>query len=175
MSRSDVIVGLDDSVAAEAALGWAAQHARVYGLRLTAVHVSAFLADPPVGWSPDTAPPEGRPDLELGPMAERVRTGFSSINPDPGWSLYFVGGAPGRALVDIARNAGLLALGTREHTGVGRLLAGSVSHFCVSHSTVPIAAVPAPVDSIVSARRPRALGERLEGVPYPDNAHRGWR
>jgi nucleotide-binding universal stress UspA family protein len=79
-------------------------------------------------------------------MAERVRTRFSSINPDPGWGLHFVGGTPGRALVDMARNARLLALGTRGHTGVGRLLAGSVSHFCLSHSTVPVAAVPAPVE-----------------------------
>ena len=34
-------------------------------------------------------------------------------------------------------------LGARKHTGVGRLLAGSVSHYCLSHSTVPVAAVPA--------------------------------
>lgn len=147
MAKTDVILGLDDSTAALAALDWAAQYARASGLRLTAVHVSPFLADPPAGWSPENAPPERRSNLELGPMAQRVRTMFSSIDPDVGWGLYFVGGTPGRALVGIARDARLLVLGTREHTGVGRLLAGSVSHYCLSHSTVPIAAVPAPVES----------------------------
>ena len=145
MARAEVILGLDDSAAALAALRWAARYARVCRLRLSAVHVSAFLADPPVGWTPENAPSEQRSDRELGPMSERLRQVFSSIDPEPGWSLHFVGGAPGRALVDVARDTQLLALGTREHSGVGRLLAGSVSHFCLSHSTVPIAAVPAPV------------------------------
>ena len=48
--------------------------------------------------------------------------------------------------MDVARDAQLLALGAREHTGIGRLLAGSVSHYCLSHSAVPVAAVPAPDD-----------------------------
>ena len=50
---------------------------------------------------------------------------------------------PGRVLVEVARDSRLLTLGARKHTGVGRLLAGSASHYCLSHSTVPVAAVPA--------------------------------
>jgi hypothetical protein len=83
MSTSDVIVGLDDSAATQAALGWAAQDARGVRPAVDCVHVSAFIADPPVGWSPENTPPERRSDLELGPMAERVRTMFSSIGLDP--------------------------------------------------------------------------------------------
>jgi nucleotide-binding universal stress UspA family protein len=47
MVRPEVILGLDDSTAAAAALRWAATYARRSGLRLTAIHVSPFLADPP--------------------------------------------------------------------------------------------------------------------------------
>ncbi len=147
MAGAEIILGLDDSPAAAAALRWAATYARRSGLRLSAVHISRFLADPPAGWSTDDAPPEGRSDYELGVMAGRTRTMFASVDPDPEWGLYFLGGTPGRTLVTVARDADLLALGAREHTGIGRLLAGSVSHFCLSHSAVPVAAVPVPGDS----------------------------
>ena len=150
MARAEVILGLDDSPGAAAALRWAATYARRSGLRLSAVHVSPFLADPPAGWSPENAPPERRSDYELGAMAGRTRTMFASIDPDPEWDLYFLGGRPGRTLVNVAREAHLLALGAREHTGIGRLLAGSVSHFCLSHSAVPLAAVPAPGESVTT-------------------------
>jgi nucleotide-binding universal stress UspA family protein len=34
-------------------------------------------------------------------------------------------------------------VGTGEHTGVRRLLEGSVSHYCLSHAACPVVAVPA--------------------------------
>ena len=105
----------------------AATYARRSGLRLAAIHVVSFLADPPEGWSPENAPPERRSDDELGLMARRARTMFASIDPEPEWSLHVLGGTPGRTLVAVARNAQLLALEAREHTELGRVLAGSVS------------------------------------------------
>lgn len=150
MARSGVILGLDDSPEAAAALRWAVTYARRSGLRLTAIHVVPFLADPPADWSPENAPPESRSDDEVGLMAARARTMFASIGPDPEWDLHFLGGPPGRTLVNVARNAQLLALGAREHTGLGRLLAGSVSHYCLSHSVVPVAAVPASGDPVAT-------------------------
>ena len=35
-------------------------------------------------------------------------------------------------------------VGTREHVGLGRLLTGSVSHYCLSHAGCPVVAVPSP-------------------------------
>jgi len=160
MARPEVILGLDDSTAAAAALRWAATYARRSGLRLTAIHVSPFLADPPAGWSPENAPPERRSNDELGVMADRARTTFASIDPDPEWDLYFLGGTPGRTLVNVARNAHMLVLGAREHTGIGRMLAGSVSHYCLSHSAVPVAAVPAPGEPVAAVE----AGEVVVGL-----------
>jgi nucleotide-binding universal stress UspA family protein len=36
----------------------------------------------------------------------------------------------------------VLVVGTREHTGLRRAVAGSVSHYCLSHAGVPVVAVP---------------------------------
>ena len=33
-------------------------------------------------------------------------------------------------------------IGTQEHTGLGRLLVGSVSHYCLAHACCPLVAVP---------------------------------
>jgi hypothetical protein len=39
--------------------------------------------------------------------------------------------------------AALLVVGTQEHAGIGRLVSGSVSHYCLSHAQCPVVAVPA--------------------------------
>lgn len=152
MAAPDVIVGLDDSDSAAAALLWSARYARLHGLRLLGVHVSPFLVDLPPHWTPEDAAYDPRSDDELGPVAARTRSLFQDVAPEPGWALLFVGGPPGRALVDLAHDRHLLAVGARKHGRIGRLLAGSVSHYCLSHSTVPVAAVPAPVAAADSSR-----------------------
>lgn len=152
MAATDVIVGLDDSDSAAEALSWAAHYARLYELRLLAVHVSPFLTNLPAHWAPENPAYDPRTDDELGPIAARTRAVFDAVHPEAGWGLHVVGGPPGRVLVEIGRDTHLLALGAREHTGVGRLLAGSVSHYCLSHSTVPVAAVPAPAAGGGAAR-----------------------
>ena len=58
--------------------------------------------------------------------------------------IQFAQGEVGPVLVHQAEHAALLIVGTREHVGLGRLLAGSVSHFCLSHALCPVVAVPAP-------------------------------
>jgi Universal stress protein family len=55
----------------------------------------------------------------------------------------FVTGYAGEVLVARSRDAQLLVVGTREYAGLGRLLVGSVSHYCLSHASCPVVAVPA--------------------------------
>jgi nucleotide-binding universal stress UspA family protein len=43
-----------------------------------------------------------------------------------------------------SEEADLLVVGTGDHVGLGRLLVGSVSHYCLSHAKCPVVAVPAP-------------------------------
>ena len=52
-----------------------------------------------------------------------------------------------------SKDAKLVVVGTREHVGLDRLLAGSVSHYCLSHAACPVVAVPAPLMMSMSAMR----------------------
>lgn len=114
MAGAELVLGLDDSLGAAAALRWATAFARRSGLLLAAIRVSPFLADPPSDWSAERAPPERRSDYELGSVADQ--DDVASIDPGPVWGLHFLGGTRGRTLVNIARDARLLAPGA-EHTG----------------------------------------------------------
>jgi nucleotide-binding universal stress UspA family protein len=68
---------------------------------------------------------------------------FQEIGPRPDWSMEFLRGEPGPVLVRESKGAQLLVIGTREHVGLGRLLVGSISHYCLSHASCPVVAVPA--------------------------------
>jgi nucleotide-binding universal stress UspA family protein len=47
-------------------------------------------------------------------------------------------------LLEQSRSARMLVIGTREHVGVGRIVHGSVSHFCLDNANCPVAAHPFP-------------------------------
>ena len=67
---------------------------------------------------------------------------FDDIAPRPDWLIQFAA-EPGPFLVRQSRDAQLLVVGTREHAGLGRLLVGSISHYCLSRAVCPVVAVPA--------------------------------
>ena len=146
MTKDEVVVGVDDSAPARAALGWAADQARVSGSTLRAVYVSDWPTGVGAG---------GRPflveDLILVQDSEAERAGkaaitaiFNKIAPEDDWSLEFATGRSGKVLVDRSREARLLVVGTGEHVGLGRIMLGSTSHYCLGHASCPVVAVPAP-------------------------------
>ncbi len=157
----DVVVGVDTSPSGRGALTWAARYARVTGQRLRALHVFSYRAAGGVVWTPGGLPPSlpaGGSD-ELRELAEgEIRSIFDSLAPEPQWRLEFWGGSIGPTLVDQARGADLLVIGTREHTGIDRVLSGSVSHYCLSRAGCPIVAVP-PTPVAVGHSRPTASQE----------------
>lgn len=136
----EIVVGVSLSVPAQAALGWAAAQARLTGQRLRAVHALArpatFVA---VGGSAPLAVPFEDADDSY---RQAVKAVFEAIHPERGWELQFMANEPGPVLVAESCNASMLVIGTREHTGWGRLLSGSVSHYCLSHAHCPVLAVP---------------------------------
>jgi nucleotide-binding universal stress UspA family protein len=142
----EVLVGLDASVSARAALHWAASYARSTGAGLRAIHV---LEWPEVHDMYVTSVIEDLmyPDdsnVDRACRAE-LRQIFSGIDPRPEWRLEFGQGKPGRLLINEAADARLLVVGTREHVRLGRLLVGSTSHYCLTHAPCPVVAVPAMV------------------------------
>jgi nucleotide-binding universal stress UspA family protein len=146
LEMSEIVVGLDPSPSARAALTWAAEQARATGQTLRAIHA--------VDVSPDfnLALGMGAVDMPMEPSAldpmyrAAITSVFDSVRPGLGWRLQFFSGEAGPVLVAESAGAALLVVGTKEHVGIGRLVRGSVSHYCLSHARCPVVAVPAVRD-----------------------------
>ena len=143
--KNEIVVGLEDSPSGKAALQWAAQQARSTGAVLRAVHA--------LGWPYGASSPGSR--HQINPMEltrgeidasyrDAITAVFEAVSPGPDWVLEFVRGYAGEVLVRLSKSAELLVVGTREHVGLGRLLVGSVSHYCLRHAACPVVAVPSP-------------------------------
>ena len=147
--RNEIVVGLDDSPSSKAALNWAAEQAKNVGAVLRAVHV----LDWPYGITAAITPAADFKDLGHEELQEAYRQAitavFEAISPQPDWILQFASGDTGPVLVRQSEDARLLVVGTREHVGLGRLVTGSVSHYCLGHAVCPVVAVPA----LISDRR----------------------
>lgn len=143
ISRYGIVVGLDESRSARAALRWASDYARRSGLALRAVHALSW----PFGVRSPGLDIEAERPLSFDEVDALYRANitavFDEIDPRPDWLIQFARGDAGPILVRQSRNASLLVIGTPEHVGLGRLIAGSVGHYCLSHPTCPLVAVPA--------------------------------
>ena len=161
----DIVVGVDDSESARAALTWAADHARAVGSPLRAIHVFSDRT-PSVAWAPGVP---GMGYVVEGPspadIADRMGRLFGQVHPDPDWTLEFEHGPIGRVLVERSQRAAALVLGTRDHVGIDRLLVGSVSHYCLSHASCPVVAVPATPVQVPAAERVLAAQPSNEPAP----------
>jgi nucleotide-binding universal stress UspA family protein len=149
LNVSEIVVGLDLSPSARAAIRWAAEQARATGQALRAVHVIHIA---PAYSMALGMPMSIEPSEVDAPYREAVAAVFDSVQPDAGWQLKFVSGEVGPSLVAESIGAALLVVGTKEHVGIGRLVFGSVSHYCLSHAQCPMVAVPAPRDQGVTGR-----------------------
>ena len=158
MTNRAVVVGLDESSSSRAALEWAARQATLTGSVLRAVHVLDWpygLDDADVMPVHSTGRLLTHDEIE-DPYRGRITRIFDEVNPRPDWLIQFAHGEVGPVLVHQAERTALLVIGTREHVGLGRLLTGSVSHYCLSHTVCPIVAVPAPSPLARSVVRERA-------------------
>jgi nucleotide-binding universal stress UspA family protein len=140
---TEIVVGLDDSPSAAAALRWAAEQSRVTGLPLRALSAWQQTSDDRGTGSTDFA--KAASADARAQATRRVMDALGTGAADVRWSLDVVEGPPGPALVKRSRGARLLVLGACEHAGLRRVDLGSVSHYCLSHAKPPVVAVPADV------------------------------
>ena len=143
---NEIVVGVDLSRSASAAVLWAAEQARATARTLRAINAvdisPAFNMELGMG---AVAKPMDAGALDTA-YREAVTAVFDSVHPESGWRLQFFSGEPGPVLVAESSAAALLVVGTKEHAGVTRLVSGSVSHYCLSHAPCPVVAVPALPD-----------------------------
>jgi nucleotide-binding universal stress UspA family protein len=140
MSSNDIVVGLDQSESGCAALRWADAQARRTKSRLRIVH--AWQLQAPEVFVAAVELREAKAQDARARATQWIRDALGNGPDVPHWTLEVIEANPGLALVDRSRTAGLLVIGTREHTGLRRLVAGSVSHYALSHATCPVVAVP---------------------------------
>jgi nucleotide-binding universal stress UspA family protein len=118
MTAKEIIVGVDDSPSARAAIRWAAAYARSTGAVLRAIHVVAWPATHEMYAYPVVADhiyPDAS-QLEDGERLPSMRV-FEEVHPEPNWTLQFAQGDTGHIMVGESKKADLLVLGAREHRG----------------------------------------------------------
>jgi len=141
---SDIVVGIDGSPSGQAALQWAAHLARATQWGLRAVHVLVWPIGLDGGGSrtgPDQVLHLSGSDVNAS-YRSGMRRVFDEVEPLPDWQLHFAEGDAAEVLVRLADDAQLLVVGSRENAVSGRVRAGGVSHYCISHSNRPVVVVP---------------------------------
>lgn len=155
MQRPSILVGCDGSPESETAVAWAADHARESGGSL---HLLAAWEWPTFQGAPITY---GRWDPAVDCRARLARLRESAELPADRMMVEVLRGHAAHLLVERAQQADLLVVGTHGMGAVSRLLLGSVSTYCATHSPVPVA--------IVRRGNPRARGV-LVGVDDSEGA-----
>jgi nucleotide-binding universal stress UspA family protein len=138
--RPRIVVGVDGSPGAGAALRWAVENAARVGGRVVAVlcwHWTPGLITPFVGPGPEELAAAAAATLdqalaEVGGPAEGVPI-----------ERHVLPGHPADVLPRQARGADLLVVGTRGRGALACAVLGSVSTHCVGHAPCPVIVVPA--------------------------------
>ena len=149
-----IVVGVDGSPGAAEALGWALAEAGLREARLHIVHawMVPLVMAVPEPWVAGLTPPG--PSVEE--VYERLRDAAKDVldssvraaRQKPGIDVQgeLVEGRAAQELLEAARDADLLVVGTRGRGGFAGLLLGSVSQQCAHHAPCPLVIVPGPED-----------------------------
>jgi nucleotide-binding universal stress UspA family protein len=148
---SVIIVGIDHSDGAKAALRFALEEARLRQATLRAVHAweFAYLGAPGIEGS---LPHPGSEFDALRSAAEAALDAtlreVAADAKDVEVEHRVLQGRPAAVLVEESRGADLLVVGSRGHGGFAQLLLGSVSQQCAHHAECPVVIVrPKPAQN----------------------------
>lgn len=156
-----VLVGVDSSPGSEIALRWATEYADLGGCRLVVVHVvgSPVLSDGNAGL---VASDEGL--LAAGRMvSDRAVAAAVQHRPGVAVSALTLTGDPRAVLLDLARDASALVVGSRGRGPVASLLLGSVSVALASHAPCPLVVVRAQSDAVAAVDLSVVVGVDADG------------
>jgi nucleotide-binding universal stress UspA family protein len=153
-SRRRFVVGVDGSDDARRALRWAIDEAEAADADLDVVHAW----DLPVSIVPLPINPAYARHVDVLKRAASaiVDTDLAAVvagRPDAVHiEKIVVRGSPAGALIETAKGADLLVVGSRGHGGFIGLLLGSVSSQCVHHAPCPVAVIRGDVEPSFSDR-----------------------
>lgn len=141
-----IVVGVDGSPTAAAALSWAVEEAARRGCPVRAV----------------TAAPQDAPGYFVEGVAEQIDTA-SRRRPGVTLSHVYRTGAPGRVLVDDAADAAMLVVGSHGVSRIVSVLLGSVTAYCVRFARCPVVVVP----NIMAVRETATTSMVESALPGP--------
>ncbi|MFF2542975.1 universal stress protein [Kitasatospora sp. NPDC058063] len=142
--KGRIVVGVDGSEPSRRALRWAVRQAELTGGAVVAVIAWEYPTYHGArGWFPpgitDEAALEGRARQE----ADRAVRQTVGERPPVEVRTEARHGTPAGALIEAARGADLLVVGSRGLGGFTGMLLGSVAQHCTRHATVPVVVVRA--------------------------------
>ncbi|HVM09344.1 MAG TPA: universal stress protein [Acidimicrobiales bacterium] len=137
-----IVVGVDESDGAAAALRWALREGDLHGATVVAVLAWGLLDQHRAGGDAEFDPDYGADDADEALRA--IVAGAAGDDAAATIELQAVCDVPAKALLAAAEGADLLVSGARGLGGFRGLLLGSVSQHLLHHSKVPIAIVRPP-------------------------------
>lgn len=143
MSR--IVVGIDGSEPARRALRWALDEAAASGAAVDVVHAWELIqAQPQFGEFGVAAIEEAASSL----LSSEVQAAFQNGAPRPAELRELVGSDDAAsAILDAAKGADLVVVGSRGRGGFKGLLLGSVSYRVLHDSPIPVVVIPAKGDN----------------------------
>jgi len=138
-----IVVGVDGSEASKEALRWAIDEAELRTATLRAVHAWTY---PPIFGEAYVVPEALGPNWLRDQAQQRLDDVVAEVagrNPHAYIEPVVREGPAAQVLIDVARDADLLVVGSRGHGGFAGLLLGSVSQQCAQHAPCAVTIVRA--------------------------------
>jgi nucleotide-binding universal stress UspA family protein len=144
-----VVVGVDDSEQAAAALRWALAEGALRGATVEVVHAWS----PPMSALPfgatlvvpvDEAAIDEAVREQLDAMVATATQSMTGTVPEV--QVTVLPGAPAATLVEVADGADLLVVGSHGRSALARFVLGSVAMACVQHARSPVVVVRVPAE-----------------------------
>jgi len=134
-----IVVGVDGSPQSRQALRWAARQAKLTGASLQVITCWEFPTA--MSWLPPNPSDFEAIQRDAKRTLEQTVADVLGDDPDIDLDLTVVEGQASPGLLEAARGASLLVVGSRGHGELTGMLLGSVSERCVTHAPCPVTVV----------------------------------
>jgi nucleotide-binding universal stress UspA family protein len=160
-----LVVGVDESPHAAAALRWALREAILRRASLEVLHAwQPPVAALPFGANLPLSIDEGELDNAARAQLDRVvDSALAELDvPAPEVQRTVVPGPAVVLLIDAAQTADLLVVGSHGRTGLRRLVLGSVANACIQHAPCPVVVIRLPEEAEEQPEQPAGSEESAE-------------
>lgn len=136
--QGPIVVGVDDSAEARAAVAVAFDAALVRGVPILALHAWDYRGREAAWVAPTFEPMDERAAAGRIELVKRVLAEQVAEHPDVDVEIKIVRGHPSRVLVEYSKQAGLVVVGSRGRDGFAGLLLGSTTKHVLRESHAPV-------------------------------------